>query len=124
MDTIPTPLKLGSQTGSLINFVMSASRNATPEVGKGATIIMWSDRHACTISSVSKSGKTLKVIEDESIRVDKNGMSDQQDYEYRPGKGGEQVFTLRKNGAWVAAGCKSGPRLSIGFRDTYYDFSF
>mgnify|MGYP001576962564 CR=1 FL=1 len=41
-------LRAGTQTGSLINHLMSGSKGAEPEVGMGATILGWSDRHPAT----------------------------------------------------------------------------
>jgi hypothetical protein len=117
-------LNLGSGTGSLINHIMSAGTPHEPVVGMGATILMWTDRHAATIVEVSK--KRIGVVEDEAIRTDKNYMSESQSYEYRKGSGEPIYFTLRKNGAWVQEGypMKNGTRIAIGYRDHYYDYSF
>lgn len=123
--TIAQPAKLGTQTGSLINHIMSGSAMPTPEVGMGATILSWSDRHAATITEVSKSGKRIGVVEDIATRTDNNGMSDSQSYDYSPGNGGPRYFTLRKNGAWVAEGeSMKGQRILIGTRDSHFDYSF
>ena len=100
-----------------------------PEVGMGATELMFSDRHACTIVEVSKSGKQLWVIQDKATRTDNNGMSESQEYTFETveDKGtNRQHYKLRKNGCWVQAGgsMKNGTRLLVGKRDEYYDYSF
>lgn len=123
--TTATPLRAGTQTGSLHNMLISGSRMDVPQVGMGATILYWTDRHACTITEVSKSGKFVRVVEDKAIRTDSNGMSDCQSYRYEPGEGSPRTFTLRKNGAWVEQGSSMrGTRLAIGARRHYYDYSF
>lgn len=117
--------RAGTDTGSLVNLLMSGSKDSTPTVGMGATILQWTDRTACTIVEVSKN--RIVVQEDNAIRTDKNGMSDSQDYRYEPNPNGSKTaFTLRKNGAWVREGeaMKGGQRVSIGVRDHYYDYSF
>ena len=122
MDT----MKLGTQTGSLINHLTSSARDAAPAVGMGATILGWTDRYACTIVEVSASRKRVTVQRDNARRTDTNGMSDCQSYEYSPNVDApREVFTLRKSGAYVRQGdSMSGNRLKIGARNHYHDFSF
>jgi hypothetical protein len=106
---------------------MSNATTTIPEVGMGATIILWSDRLACTIVEVSKSGKRLTVRRDKTTRIDGNGMSDSQKYEYEPDpQGSERTFSLRSNGRWVQEGetMRGGTNLAVGVRREYYDFSF
>ena len=125
MKTIAKALHAGTQTGSLINHIISGSGMASPEIGMGATQLCWSDRHACTITEVSKSGKRIGVVRDNAERTDKNGMSDSQDYSFTPGTGSPMYYTLRKNGAWVREGdSMNGSRLAIGKRSEYHDYSF
>ena len=120
-----TQLKAGTETGSLMNHIISGCRMSAPETGMGATILGWTDRRACTITEVSKSGKRVGIVEDIATRVDENGMSDSQEYSFERGTGSPTFFTLRKNGAWVRQGESiRGQRLAIGKRDHYYDFSF
>jgi hypothetical protein len=114
------------QHGSLQNLLMG-SGTTTPKVGDGATVVAWTDRAAATIVEVSKSGKTVVAQRDTARRIDKNGMSDCQDYECTPNPNGcRETFTLRANGAWVEKGqpMRGGSRLSIGERRPYFDFSF
>lgn len=113
-------------TNSLVNLI-TANANTVPEVGMGATILSWTDRHAATIVEVSKSGKSIVVQEDNAKRVDTNGMSDAQNYEHTPNTDAPRItYTLRKNGQWVRQGdpLKGGGRLRVGVRDHHFDFSF
>jgi hypothetical protein len=99
----------------------------TPEVGMGATICYWSDRHAATIIRVEKNGKVIVVQEDIATRTDKNGMSESQEYKYEANPNGSiHAFSIRKDGSYRLVGSKgrTGNRLSIGFRNQFYDFSF
>lgn len=115
------------RNGSLHNMLAANTRSAAPLAGSGATIIMWSDRHAATIISVSESGTTVQVQRDRATRTDNYGMSDSQSYAYSPNpEASIQAFTLRKTGRWVRRGEseKGGTVLLIGQRDEYYDYSF
>lgn len=98
-----------------------------PVVGMGATLIHWTDRTACTIVGVSDDKKTIFVQADHAKRVDKNGMSESQEYEYSPNtEGADYIFTLRKNGRYIQLGqpMRNGQRIAIGFRRQYHDYSF
>jgi hypothetical protein len=118
--------RLGTSTGSLINHLMSGSKDSTPIVGTGCSILHWTDRTACTIIEVSENGKTVVVQEDNAVRTDKLGMTDSQSYEYTPNPNGvKHTYTLRRNGKWVAKGESiKGTRLMIGARQHFYDYSF
>lgn len=127
MKTLSKMMRVGTQTGSLINHVMSRSQDSAPVVGIGCTVLMWTDRYAGTVVEVTNNGKRLGMQEDKAIRIDANGMSDDQDYRYEPQTGRTvEFYTLRKNGAWVREGEKmtGGRRLSVGERSEYHDFSF
>ena len=136
-------MKLGTQTASMTNHIMSRAVIGQPEptVGMGATILCWTDRHAATIVEVFFAGKGksgphlyVKVQEDKATRTDQNGMSEMQRYEYAPNPQG-RIYTFRreKNGAWTPVvfsekakrWCKvEGEGLRIGERAKYHDFSF
>ena len=107
--------------GSLINQVMTQSRQPDPIAGMGATICMFTDRHAATIVKVTST--QVHVQEDAAKRIDTNGMCDSgQEYEYTPQpKALVQVFRRNKRGVYRNA---SGNTLSIGHRSKFYDFSF
>ena len=102
------------------------------EVGMGATKRSGSDRYAGTIVGVKKNTKgevtAIDCVHDVATRVDKNGMSEDQTWEYERAKGTMVVycFTRRRNGAWVEKGWSMGlgHHLTVGVRDHYKDPSF
>lgn len=99
----------------------------TPEVGMGATRYGYSDRHAMTVIKVSQDGRRVRAQYDHAKRTDDNGMSECQAYEFtRNTDGAVETFSLRKNGRWVLTRypTNDGPRLVLGHRDKYHDFSF
>lgn len=117
------PRALG--TNSLTNAIMASCKQPKPEIGMGATIIMYTDRYAATILAVTRQG--VYITEDIVTRTDKNGMSESQDYTYAPNPIAKmQVFTLRKTGRYVRRGepMRGGTHLVIGTRDHYIDPSF
>ena len=104
-------------------------KGETYKVGDGATIVMYSDRHACTIIDIAKNGSTITVQQDKATRIDHNGMSDCQEYEYERDLNGEITIFKRTrkykdcytdNGRVNDYGCLLG----LGYRREYYDFSF
>lgn len=111
--------------GSMTNLIMDNSKTPVPEVGMGATRLGWTDRHPYTVIEV-KSPKRIVVQADDAKRIDKNGMSESQDYEFNPNPEGETVeISLRKNGRWIEVGQSSkGTSFLIGHREKYYDYSF
>lgn len=111
-------MKLGTETASVHNWMMSGVSPIKPEVGMGATILMWTDRHAGTIIKVTPT--QIHVQEDEFIRVDGNGMSEDQTYQYTANpQGAIHIFRKTKRGY------RSGSiGLLIGHREHYHDYSF
>ena len=98
-----------------------------PTVGTAVTLSWWSDADPGTIIAVSASGKRITVQEDIAKRVDSNGMSESQTWEYeRDPEGRTWVFSQRKNGRWYVIGQEmhSTPVCHIGSRRKYHDFSF
>jgi len=116
-------------TASLISNVM-LSINPEPEVGMGATVCMYSDRHAVTIVEVKRNAKgkaiAVAVQRDTAIRIDGNGMSDAQSYRYEPNPEGRITWYTLRIDRWVFKGQpkKDGTSLSIGHRSEYFDYSF
>jgi len=91
-------MKLGTETGSLFNHLMS-NNESKPVVGQGATILHWTDRSAYEVIEVSNGGKECKIQRYDPERVDGLGMSDSQEYKYE--KLTEEVRDLIfRNGAW------------------------
>lgn len=131
-------MKLGSQTGSLTNHLYSRMviGQPIPEIGMGVTMMGWTDRYAGTIVEILKGGKYITVRTDTAKRVDKNGMSECQEYEYTPNPDGAlYYFKKNKDGCWVegnvnpATGrfkqCQGGGRgLRLNERRAYHDYSF
>ena len=130
-------LRLGTQTGSLINNIMSRSviGEPLPEIGMGATMLSWTDRNPATIVSVFTKGKTqyIGVNEDDATRTDGNGYSESQTYEF---KFNPNVFMnyFRKTAKGTWEGCyinqetgrfvKGNGSITIGQRGKYWDPSF
>ena len=123
-------MKLGSQTGSLVNHVYTSGVAQMPPIGAGATLCSWSDRRAGTVFAIHK-GNIVEVREDKTTRTDSNGMSEQQTYSYKTDVNGtRRYFRLRKgkfetvykgdSGRWL----KTGGGVIFGLRDAYHDFSF
>ena len=114
-------------TNSLSNLIIGNARQPVPRVGMGATILLWTDRNAATITAVRDNGRTVYVQRDRAIRTDNNGMSECQEYRYVANPDSlPQVFTRRKSGEYVEKGrtLGDGYRLAIGQRNEYHDFSF
>ena len=115
-----------------------------PRVGMGATIRNYSDRQACTIVEVSRSGKRIVVQHDEATLLNgfESGEPDAltftlggfcghvegvQRYSYAPNPAGSrETFTLRKTGQWIAEGekAKGGTQLIVGRRAHHHDYNF
>jgi hypothetical protein len=94
-----------------------------PEIGMGITISVGSDRYPGTIIDISASGKTITFQKDSYKRIDSNGMSEDQEYEYSPNPNGEiEQASLRKNGRFMLIHTKIP--IYVGEREHYYDFSF
>lgn len=127
-------MKLGTETASMTNYLMSGTKGQpTPFVGMGATKLGWTDRYPATIVEVLNDGKLIAVQEDKSVRVDKNGMSEDQDYEFTPNPAASlEYYKLNKSGAYRAVTKNEkgnlvfcgGGQLRIGERDRYHDYSF
>ena len=125
-----TAMKLNSETSSLVNHIMS-SNGTRPEVGKGATILRWTDRQAYEVVNVSKDGKEVVLQRYSPRRADDRGMTDAQEYIYDTLI--ESYLTLRfRYGRWYAKyGGDDGEKpvydrihVIFGEKMEYYDFSF
>jgi hypothetical protein len=121
----------------------------TPEVGMGATLLYFSDRHAGTITRIFKDRgqDALEVTEDSSRLVSGSKMSEEQEYEFQANpKGKKHYFKKDQNGFWRSMRYRvlhteydeegdvrtetcskflsvidGGPGLRVGERDEYYD---
>jgi hypothetical protein len=116
-------MRLGSDTNSVSNWMMSGPGQPKPEVGMGATVLAWTDRYAGTITKVSPSGKTIEVTEDDTELIAGKMLSEHQEYRYTPNPNGrKRTFRLNKKGCWRETGRGAGLRL--GTREAYRDPSF
>lgn len=75
--------------GSFFNQLMS-NNSSVPEVGKGATLMHYSDRSCLEVIEVSKDGKTVK-LEELDAEWDKT----------KPGGIGHQNWILKPTGRFV-----------------------
>jgi hypothetical protein len=97
------------------------------EVGTGGTVRGYSDEFPCTVirTNLTLPFPEVTVQIDKSTRVDKNGMSETQEWTYVPDpKGVTYTFTQRKNGSWLLKGKRAGKYLTLGRRNRYHDYSF
>lgn len=84
--------------GGFFNQLMSHN-STVPVVGKGATKLMYSDRHAYEVLEVNEKEKSCVLDRYNPKRIDNLGMSDSQSYEYKELSG--NPFKLYwKYGAW------------------------
>ena len=128
-------MKLGTQTGSLVNHVLSSRTTGEPPyVGMPATLLSWTDRNPATVVEVNNLKRYIVVQEDDARRIDRNGLGEQQVYEYTPNPNGHRrIFRKMKNGQWAehfvnpetkrlvkASSCG----LRLGHREKYEDPSF
>lgn len=133
-------MKLGTQTGSVINHLHSRAVIGQPEsvVGMGATMLLWSDRRACAITNVQQArGKLIVTVQRDHATVVAGSSHDgSAEYSYAPNpRGGEHHFRREDDGRWqqVVINRKTGRwgkvdgggrGLRIGERDEYLDPSF
>lgn len=126
-----------AQMGSLINHLAANSKHKfeMPKVGDGVTFYSWSDRHAGTVVKIVDEKKMIIAItNDKTTRIDKNGMSESQEYKYETQwEGTPRYFKWdvkksqwrrveqNEKGRWVLG---SQQTISIGSRMAYHDFSF
>jgi len=106
-----------------------------PEVGMGVTECLWSDRDPWEVIEVV-SDKKIRIRALGWNRVDDNGMSDCQKYEFFSKPDGEVKTLVLRNGRWrdlkkewhgeemVETRRLGASGWRIGRADRYYDFSF
>ncbi len=94
---------------------------STPEIGMGATLYYHSDRVPATVIYISRGGKLIHLQEDAFKRIDNNGMSEDQRYEYAQNREGVIYPARLTKKGWKV---QNGPLVALGVRRRYYDFSF
>lgn len=131
-------MKLGTQTNSVINHLQARATigQPTPVYGMGATELLWTDRHACTITNVQLvRGKTIITVQRDFAEVVAGSQHDgSAEYKYNPNyNGSESHFRCEADGRWQSVIIshqtgrwgKAGQRgLRIGERDEYHDPTF
>lgn len=121
----------------------------TPVKGIAATFTLWTDSYACTVESVSPSGKTITLRRDKAVLL--NGansdapdklefspggfcghVSGTQRYSYEPDPNGElfkATLRTRRDGStcWKQVGVgtyERGGSVTLGSRHGHRDFNF
>ena len=109
--------------GSMVNAIGNQTQSKVPKVGIGVTELMYSDRHPYTVTEIL-SEKRIKVRRCNSKRIDNNGFSESQDYEYTEDLEAPEIeLFLNKFGRWKERGHADGSTFLIGRREEYYDFT-
>lgn len=79
-------MKLGSQTGSVTNHIISRAVIGQPEpvVGMGCTLLGWTDRHAATITfvTIDRGRRILWVKEDRATVISGSAHNGTAQYAY------------------------------------------
>lgn len=128
-------MNIGTQTGSLINHLYSRMTVGEPELvaGMGVTFLSWTDRNPGTIVEVNNAKRYIVVTDDSYSRIDGNGLSESQEYEYTTNPDGyKRYFRKDKNNQWREMRHNENGRLvytggcglRVGEREKYHDFSF
>ena len=98
MEPIKRGMRLGKQTGSFFNWMMSKNQSV-PVVGAGATILHWTDRSAYEVIEVNEKEKSCVIQRYAPKRLDNYRMSDSQEYEYKE-LTEEKISLYYKWGGW------------------------
>lgn len=127
-------MKLGTQTGSLMNHIMANTVTSEIKAGTPATFLSWTDRHPGTVIDVTKKGKFtyLKVRRDDVVyHEDRSGKFDIVDgsddnfqmfrFKTDGSSGFQKVGINPESGRYVKWGDGG---LTVGTREYYYDPSF
>lgn len=126
--------------GSVTNRIAENMKMPKPELGMGVTELCYTDRHPFEVIEIL-SEKKIKIREMKAERIDKNGMSDCQEYKYVQKPDGEVKTLVLRNGKWrdlvkelendennklveVETRMLGGNGWLIGKAEYYYDFSF
>ena len=121
--------------GSITNRLEENKRYCEKiKVGTGVTEYLWSDRHAYEVVDV-KDQNHVFIRRVDTTRIDNNGMSEIQDYEYKSNPKNEKKELVFKYNHWYEVRRwidKEGKKrrkserinVSFGIMEEYYDFSF
>lgn len=131
-------MKLGTETGSLVNHMYARGTRGqpAPEVGMGATLLLWTDRQAATIIAVETDaqGRTMVTVQEDAAKVIRGSERDgSAEYAYTADpRGATYTFRMEEGKGWraVTKGARGrwklaeGHGLRIGDRRHYRDPSF
>lgn len=110
-----------TQYGSFTNQLINNIAPTFPEVNMGCTQLSFTDRNPATIVSVSKTGKSFEFTYDDYRRIDKNGFSEDQKWEYTPRPNAPRhKARLCKDGRYKC----HGMTIRVGIREKYDDPHF
>lgn len=133
-------MKLGTETGSLVNYMHSMAIIGQPEVyvGMPVTMLSWTDRHPATVIQLFKVGKSIimRIQSDnyEAVPRENTKYGDHIEYSYSPNPEGAtytykqgsdnrwcEVYFKEDTKRWVKSGCGG---IHLGQREKYFDPSF
>lgn len=133
-------MRLGTQTGSAMNHIYSRMTKGqpVPEVGMGATVLLWSDRHAATITAVEETrpGCWIITVQEDKATVTAGSTFDgSAEYSYEPNPlGWTHTFRFDPRSGWAEVRINEatgrynkvggGNGILIGQRREYRDPSF
>lgn len=118
-------MKIGYETGSLVNALISSKGYVCPKVGMDVTECHWSDRSAWKIIEVDEDLKGFLMVRYKPVLV---GDYYSQNYRYEDEQGkpllnyGHKIHVRYRYKSWRNGGIKL--HLSFGRRDEYEDPSF
>lgn len=108
--------------GSVDNRLMENMQSNTPQVGMGATKLLYSDSHAYTIVEVIN--EKVVIVKRDDVKALHKGMSDSQEWEYTFNPKAQPI-TLKKHkkGYWYQVG-DTTTKFLLGVRQEFYDYTF
>lgn len=118
-------MKIGYETGSLVNALIASKDYVCPEVGMDVTECHWSDRRAWKIIEVDEDLKGFVMVRYKPVLV---GDYYSQTYRYEDANGkpllyyGHKIHVRYRYKSWRHGGAKL--HLSFGRREEYEDPSF
>lgn len=119
-------MKLGKETGSVMNWLMANPKYHQPVIGEDVTECMWTDRHAWQVTAVDPDGKGATLTRYAAKRIGKEYGDETYQYDDEDGKPMLSDQTLHIRYRWKAWRTEYGSKISLawGCRDEYRDPSF
>ena len=119
-------MKLGKDTGSIMNWLMVNPKFHQPVVGEDVTECMWTDRHAWRVTAVDPDGKGATLTRYKPKRIGKAYGDETYQYDDENGNPLLSSQTMKIRYRWKAWRCLGGHKISLarGQREEYRDPSF